>query len=240
MQPASDVTSDIDLDSGPERELKYAVPVSQAAFTAAWLASACQPDRQFAPARVVTVYYDTSHLDLLDEKVNSDFIKTKVRARWYDAGPSGAGDRPVFVEWKHRVGKGREKRRARLEGYRPWTWALDSPGWAALLEQVPESVAAWPSGLEPVLRLSYVRHRFAGPERGTRVTFDTGVRLEAVNPRRVPRAAANGPLDVAILEYKGRADTLPPQLAPVTRFGARRVSYSKYLACMEHATRFRG
>jgi len=40
-----------------------------------------------------------------------------------------------------------------------------------------------------------------------------------------------------VFEYKGVGRDLPARLAPVTRFGARRGSMSKYLACYQLVTR---
>ena len=35
-----------------------------------------RPDREYPPALVITTYCDTPRLELLDEKIDSDYLKT--------------------------------------------------------------------------------------------------------------------------------------------------------------------
>ena len=62
-----------------EHELKFTVPVSSTAAVLAWLRGACTPDPKFPCGRVSSIYYDTPDLRSLREKLNSDYLKTKVR-----------------------------------------------------------------------------------------------------------------------------------------------------------------
>ncbi len=72
---------------GPaDYEIKFAVPASAAGSLRTWIGSVCRPDAAHPPARVTTVYFDTPSLAFLAEKIDSDYLKTKVRVRWY--GPS--------------------------------------------------------------------------------------------------------------------------------------------------------
>jgi hypothetical protein len=80
-----------------EHEIKYLVPASHAAALVAWTSSVCLRDGKYPPATVHTVYYDTPRLVLLGEKIGSDFLKTKVRVRWY-AGRDGLPGDALFAE----------------------------------------------------------------------------------------------------------------------------------------------
>src|SRR5690606_23650745 len=97
-----------------ERELKFVLPAGRAAAARAFLSTLCAPDTEYPRALVWTVYYDTADAKSLGEKIDSDYLKMKLRVRWY----GGADDRPAgaaFVEAKYRMGARREKVRVKLE-----------------------------------------------------------------------------------------------------------------------------
>jgi VTC domain len=222
----------------PQLELKYLLPRSRARFAAAWLASVARPERAYPPALVVTTYYDTPGLDLLDEKIDSDYLKTKVRVRWYAPLDGRPAEGPVFAECKHREGATRDKRRvitavrpADLEALPLW-----APLWPTLLAGLRAEVPELPPDLAPVLRVVYTRSRFTDA-RTARLAMDTDISVAAVNPARLSCPPRIESLPWAVFEYKGHGADLPAQLAPVTRLGARRSAFSKYLACYEHVTR---
>ena len=96
-----------------EHEIKYLVPATNAAALVMWTSSICLRDGKYPPATVHTVYYDTPRLALLGEKIGSDFLKTKVRVRWYADRDGRPGD-ALFAEAKFRVGSQRRKVRHRL------------------------------------------------------------------------------------------------------------------------------
>ena len=224
--------------AGLERELKFIVPDSRVAFVGAWLRSVCAPDPAYPPARVVTVYFDTARLDLLDEKINSDYLKTKVRVRWYEAlEGSPAGD-ALFVEAKLRVGSTRQKVRTPAEAPAADAarWTLGRREWSALLEPLRLEGVELPQDLLPVMRLSYVRERLVDRAGGGRVTLDSRMAIDAVNPQRM-RPGLTGRMPGAVVEYKGHTPELPAHLRLLTTSGGRKASFSKYLAGYIHATR---
>ena len=73
----------------------------------------CRRDPEFPAAVVWTIYYDTPALVSLGEKINSDYLKRKIRVRWY-SDLEGRVSGPAFVEAKLRMGTRRSKVRARL------------------------------------------------------------------------------------------------------------------------------
>ena len=224
----------------PERELKFVVPEARAAFVGAWLRHVCVPDPKYPPARVVTVYYDTAQLDLLDEKVNSDYLKTKVRVRWYERLDGSPAGEAVFVEAKVRVGSTRQKVRRTAGEPAPAVsaWRLERPEWLALLAALRLDGVDLPPDLRPVMRLSYVRERLIDRAGGGRLTLDASMRVDAVNPERM-RPGLTGPMPGVVVEYKGRTPELPPHLRRLVDSGGRKASFSKYLAGYLHVTRTR-
>jgi hypothetical protein len=220
-----------------EHEIKCLVPVSRSVSLRGWLAAVCLPERAHPPALVCTTYYDTPGRAFLGEKIDSDYLKTKVRVRWYatlDGRPDASA---VFAEVKYRVGNRREKVRVRLD-VDPLDLAgqpLQGPRWSTPIDPLRAFAPHLPARLEPVLSLRYARYRYLDPASAARLTVDDEITVTAFNETRTT-GHVPARLPVAIFEYKGRRDDLPPHLAPAVRFGARRGSCSKYLACYQLAT----
>ena len=73
------------MDSGtPQRnEQKYVFINQHQDMLLEWLEHCCIPDPAYHTGTVSSIYYDTPALSLYDEKRNGDFLKCKVRLRWY-------------------------------------------------------------------------------------------------------------------------------------------------------------
>ena len=225
-------------DVRPEVEIKYLLPRERDRFVLEWLQGVVTPERAWPPALVVTTYYDTPELDLLEEKVNSDYLKAKVRVRWYAALDGGRATSRAYIEVKSREGATRSKHRvvADVDAGTLEAAPLIDPVWTGLVSSLRRSDPSLPANLAPVMRLSYARYRFVDAL-GARVSMDGTIAVEAVNPGRLHAPARMDTLPWSVFEYKGHQPDLPPHLAAVTRFGARRSAFSKYLACYEHVTR---
>jgi hypothetical protein len=211
-----------------ERELKFVLPASRVDPARRWLEMLCRRDEQYPDADVWTVYYDTPAFASLDEKLNSDYLKTKVRLRWY-APPGGRGEGAVFVEAKRRIGNRRDKIRVRL----PFTAeaiadrALDDPIFTGLPDRLAEKGVVLRSDWQPMLALRYRRRRFVEPLTGTRISLDSDITATRVNHRFLYMRHA-GPLPLAVVEVKGQAEELPGPLRALLQFGLRKQSLSKY------------
>ena len=218
-----------------EYELKFAVDARQVSAVRDWMRALCQPDGRYPTGAVNSIYFDTPVLQHLREKVNSDYLKTKVRVRWYDV--PGGGSSASFLEAKFRIGPRRRKFRMAL----PCDSATLSsmPLDAAFLAAIPAALRALgvpvSSLLRPVLVIRYRRDRFVEPLSAVRVSLDTDIVVPAVNPSFIP-VVNPLPLSIAVLEVKGQRSALPRKLRHIIDFGARKISFSKYLACYDHAT----
>ena len=69
-----------------ERELKFTLPEGRVDFARRWLERICRRDPKFPEAVVWTIYSTTRRRWFLwGEKINSDYLKWKIRVPWYSA-----------------------------------------------------------------------------------------------------------------------------------------------------------
>jgi hypothetical protein len=214
-----------------QRELKFALSLPRAGFALQLLNALCRPDERYPAAIVSTIYYDTPDLQMLFEKLNSDYLKTKVRLRWYRP-LEGLGDgNGAFLEVKRRVGSLRDKDRLAVPLAHAWLEDVDLDDPA--LARIPDAAAPLgldlPGPLLPAMMLRYRRYRFTEPISGTRVSLDFDI--ESPRSRRgLFRDGAPAIVPNAVIEVKGDADDLPRALRPLAHLGIRRAAFSKYAA----------
>lgn len=220
---------------GLDHEVKFIFPAAAHAAARAILAGACRREAPHAASRVETIYFDGRGLESLGEKVASDFHKSKIRLRWYDAAPA------VWLEVKRRVGSRREKLRLRvgpepIDGRELSHRSLETPAIARVPGLLGEAGEPVPPGLSPALHLAYRRERFVEPASGLRISLDS-----EIAPLRVADWAAAFPgvrrplasrASPCLVEIKGASRDLPPPLAALATLGGRRESFSKYSFCM--------
>jgi hypothetical protein len=220
-----------------ERELKFALPAGRVALARRWLEQFCRRDPEHPEAVVWTIYYDTPGLMSLGEKINSDYLKQKIRVRWYSS-LDGRAAGPAFVEAKLRVGNRRSKVRARL----PHTaeelaqWDLQDPRLLQFPMLLQEHGIRARDSWQPVMLIRYRRDRFIESLSRSRVSLDSDIAAAAANPTFVAGVDESA-LDSAVLEVKGANDELPVALHALLQLGARKSSFSKFLAVYAHMTR---
>ena len=182
--------------SGGERELKFTMPAARAQLARRRLETLCRRDPEFPSAIVWTIYYDTPALVSLGEKVNSDYLKRKIRVRWY-SDLEGRVTGPAFVEAKLRVGTRRSKARARL----PYPadeiarWDLQDTRLQRLPLLLRDQGVLGQDSWQPMMLLRYRRDRFIEPLTQSRVSLDSrdcrGAGEPAVSVGRRPVAVGN-------------------------------------------------
>lgn len=219
----------------PSAENKFVGTAEQEEFVIAWLRHVCLPDPVYPEGIVSSLYYDTPALSSYHEKVDGDFIKTKCRLRWYD--PELSTDpavRTAFLEIKHKIGRGRRKSRNRMTVDRAWldTAGLDHPRFLEILAGNAFSLGErLPSGLVPAAVVRYRRRRYICPFTLSRICLDSGIGLERINERLLPR---RGPVSLGtiVVEVKDGGSAHIPWLARLHAAGIRQRSFSKYGACV--------
>ena len=162
---------------------------------------------------VNSVYYDTPNLALLDQKLNSEYQKNKLRLRWYGLPDASEKKVSAYLEIKQKMGVQRSKTRKRI----------DVPGdlLVPCREAFGELMAfahevcdlGWtPIGaLFPMIVIRYHRQRFTEPVSNARISLDSAIRFTRVNglffPETPPRMLRHGVLEIKILgEWCARQD----------------------------------
>ena len=70
-------------DGPPNLETKYVFHRASAPKIICWLKGRVRPDKEYPAGIISSIYYDSRGWDFLNEKINSDYLKSKVRLRWY-------------------------------------------------------------------------------------------------------------------------------------------------------------
>jgi hypothetical protein len=219
-----------------EFELKFLLPPERLAAVRLLLDSRCEADPAFPDNVVCSIYFDTVHLQLLDENRNGDRFKTKVRVRWYESPASGSSDPASVLEVKHRMGERRSKWRAQSPFSSSWLAqvSLEDSALLGVSRVAARDAPIPPMQLIPYVLVKYRRQRYFEPLSGSRISLDTEIRVPKVNSHRLP-GLASSPFETTVLEVKNSGGTLPPSLQCVTGLGCRKASFSKYSAGLNAA-----
>lgn len=215
-----------------EHETKYVFDNTRAPILINWLKLRCQPDPGFPSGRISSIYYDTRNWEFLGEKINSDYLKTKFRVRWYESLSGHEQGQKSFVEVKRKIGATREKVRFESEfsGKQLAEIDLADPQLMTVQNKAREKGVKISSSLYPAFQISYKRFRFLEPKTRCRICIDFDICAPRVNPMMLscvkPLYLSNG-----VVEVKGSITELPDTLHQLTALGCRKQSFSKYSGC---------
>jgi hypothetical protein len=218
-------------------ELKFTFPPESTATVEAWLRVNCRPDIAHPANTVSSIYYDTPDWRHLREKVNGDYLKSKLRLRWYSQenarNKSEAHEpRRAYAELKRKIGSRREKQRIDVALDTDWLeeTALNAVALLALPSDLLSHGFALSAPMVPTLLIAYRRQRYVDLQTGTRINLDNNIRVRRSNPQMI-RPGQPTAVATPVIEFKGPHDRLPRGFETLFRFGARRASFSKYLMC---------
>ncbi|MFC2169660.1 VTC domain-containing protein [Acidobacteriota bacterium] len=197
-----------------------------------WLRSRCFPDPEFPVGEVSSIYYDTWDWRFLHEKVNSDYLKTKVRVRWYSDINTKEPENHSYLEAKQKIGGRREKIRVKTEFNGRWLSRvnLESQELKTIPRLLLSEGVVIQEQLYPVFQISFKRRRFIEPITLSRLCIDFDIRAPRINYQMLPFFYPFQ-LQTAVFELKGKATELPDELHQLTALGCCKRSYSKYYAC---------
>ena len=214
-------------------EKKYVLYARQALLAEAVLKAYCLPDPAFARASVHSVYYDTLDLQYLAEKIDSTYLKAKVRLRWYGDWDFRPDPGPAFLEAKIKEGWKQQKIRVQVEydGRTLSALPLNTPEISGLPSRLAELGVGLPLALRPAFTISYRRMRFVDPMTGTRLALDQAIHVSKINLPCL--GSEKRTLPMVVIETKGSLDTLPAYLAPLVAMGLKPEAFSKYLSCYQ-------
>jgi len=216
-----------------ENEIKFTYDAVSAPAILACLRAVCRNDKQFQTNIINSIYFDTRNHILVMEKASSDYLKTKVRIRWYEGVGSAVNGSNCFLEFKWKVGSKRLKRRTPLDmNSSGLLRVLTDPAFLGEIRQHIMSNIPDFAGFDfvPRVLVSYTRHRFHEPFSETRIASDTGIQAKQIGP---PVEGGGGRifLDTSVLEVKGTHNELPNVLKTVLGRQVRKTAFSKYYEC---------
>ena len=224
------------LQEEGEFELKYTYPHVLSHSIENWLAITCKKDHTYPESRVQSIYLESVDSRSYEEKVNSDFFKTKYRVRWYETRvgqPYGNDSQfTVFLEKKMKVGAKRLKKRwvSETKFNELEKNNLNSPFHADWYKQFAQH-AEVSTFLQPIIQISYTRKRFIDTASGIRISLDNNIKVERTNSRFLPPPPSLG-LDVGVFEIKGRQEMPPAMLTYLTSNIVSKDRFSKYERCI--------
>lgn len=212
-------------------EQKFVFPLGEGPRIAEWLSYATAADPRHSHGILHTVYFDSTDLRHYSEKRESDFLKTKLRLRWYvPAATPHAAPLSAFLEVKRKFGGVRRKQRRSVP-----VEACRAPFDAQALREAVELAAdldyRGARSPVPVLHLSYERRRFVEAGTGARLSLDTAIGTRWANDG-VLAFGARRDLTVGVLEVKSPYRHLPRSLEPLAPY-LRKTAFSKYAECAE-------
>ncbi len=219
-------------------EQKYVFSNGRLPSVLGYVQYCCLPDPLFPYNVVSSIYFDTVDLRSLNEKVNSDHLKSKYRIRWYSESELEGHGEVSFLEVKRKTGTARKKRKKKCEipG-----WFLDRAELTAdaffeislLLRAEGELFG---ESLFPTIQITYKRWRFVEPVSGARICVDCDISAPKANTLFFAQPPSLF-LENGVFEIKGPFDELPRALTPVLGLGCRKESFSKYKTCFERMKR---
>jgi len=220
--------------SSNEFETKYVFPNIHAYSMIRFLETTCQKDGRYPEGTISSIYFDTKDWKYLSEKINSDYLKKKIRVRWYSDIGNVHASGYAFAEIKYKIGSRRTKIRVKTETSGAWlnTAYLED----ASLQRLPDALrrkGVWlGENLHPVFEIRYKRRRYLDRYSGSRICVDYDISTPRVNGYMLPKIntflLAN-----AVFEIKGPIQELPVSLKPLILMGCRKSSFSKYQACYQ-------
>ena len=222
-----------DIKQIGEHETKFTLANWRTAVLWSWLSRRCLPDPEFSEGLVSSIYFDTAGFDMLDEKHNSTYLKTKVRLRWYSSITDRKPFPTTFLEVKKKVGSARIKRRIKMNfgSDAVLSHDLGNTFYLAMNRLLQEHGFHFNTPLYPAFQINYRRSRYIDPISGARLSLDRDINASRVNRKMVSQV--NGKvLDEAVFEFKEKTGMLPDWLSQVTALSeCRKGSFSKYSAC---------
>ncbi len=222
--------------SGQRFERKFAIPQANIGFAYTFLRQICRPDKEYPVDRVTSLYFDTADLDQYQKSAAGEFMKKKVRIRWYDSDIKDRAEVPVYLELKSREGFASSKRRQKFMV--PKQSLNQSNLHSGILDKttIIQTLASFGYFLEkpikPIILISYQRYRFSEMQTGTRVCLDYDIRASVVAPE-LGRQTYEVHLQGGVIEVKGPSIELPVTLRYMRLLDVDWSRFSKYGGCLD-------
>ena len=211
-------------------ETKYISSNANAEKARRWLDLHFPRDPTFPETIISSVYFDTKDLALLDEKVESDHIKSKFRIRWYEDLIEKTPSDVCFFEFKHKVGENRFKKRIKSENTF-FDLPLNHSSFQSSLNELRICENGMLAHVYPSFNVSYTRFRYCIPGTDIRLCIDYNIHVRSVNHHLIMKPIKKRNLSHCVFELKGETGILPEKLHFLEELGFYKSSFSKYEQC---------
>lgn len=218
-----------------ESELKFTCETFHSSSIRSGIESVCMVDKNFQKNIISSIYFDTDDWSFAMEKAASDFLKTKVRLRWYQSSTKDSLDSPskCFLEFKRKIGSKREKKRIAtpFDGSTILSRINDEEVSQFIQKSITENAPDLLSyQLKPKMLIRYNRNRYFEPFSNTRISFDSDIHAFNVDPSALS-SLNNVSLAESVLEVKGDCEELPVALRVFHAGKLKKAAFSKYYEC---------
>ena len=230
-------------------ERKFFVAPNRMILALALVRRTCRWDEDYPEEQINSLYFDTPDLEQHESSLAGEFVKAKIRIRWYGAehDPHDSAERtvdvasrdeavPAWLELKERRGFVSTKQRAAVEvaagALRPQVLAAGIVSISALTSTMAGFGFFTSKRLCPVIAVSYWRRRFVEPRTGFKIAFDSDVRSSVVMPG-IGRGEQGLRLSGAVIEVKGPSAELPARLRELGELGSSWTRFSKYSSSLD-------
>lgn len=207
-------------------EVKYTARNQYAPKIRAWMDCNLTPDPEYPETYIHSIYYDTQRLQYLEEKNGSDNIKSKFRIRWYQDKTTKANSPVAFLEFKHKIGDHRFKRRIKVENNFSNRPLENLP---PLMEELRNYEGYNLPHVYPAFIISYTRKRYV--YHNLRPCIDYNIHISRTNSLLIPDPFYPIQLNNCVVELKGETAIMPRSLFPLEKMGLKKSSFSKYERC---------
>lgn len=218
-----------------EYELKFVYKACHTDYVRQQLKQLCNEDSNYSQNIVNSLYFDTQDWAFSMDKASSDYLKTKVRVRWYSSKFGQQVTGPRFLEIKRKMGSRRSKNRLQLcKDFDNFDFDQLT---GAQLKKLSELTGQLEPSLQhlalaPAILVSYHRHRFNEPYSDSRISLDTLIRGRAVS-KAVGSGCHPVALKQSVLEVKGKQPNLPLVLRTPLSGLVTKTAFSKYFECFQ-------
>jgi SPX domain protein involved in polyphosphate accumulation len=211
-------------------ETKYIARNAHALKIRAWLDAKFQKDIDYPETIISSVYFDDYNMSYLNEKDESDHVKSKFRIRWYEDIKTKKASEICFLEFKHKIGEKRFKKRIKV----PNTYSdidLESTLFGNAVDDLRRFEGNILGHVYPSYTVSYTRHRYIVPGTNIRLCIDSNIHIKKNNKRLIKKTFKRKYLDHCVFELKGETALLPGSLNFIEQLGLKKDSFSKYEQC---------